>query len=74
MRGDGRGYLGIMSFKTGEVNGLVGIFRDTKLSPHIPINTLEVNKAGRVSDPSSMHVAVFTARRGCTRWPAAVDP
>jgi hypothetical protein len=30
MGGDGRGYLGIMSFKTGEVNGLVGIFRDTK--------------------------------------------
>jgi hypothetical protein len=30
MGGDGRGYLGIISFKTGEVNGLVGIFRDTK--------------------------------------------
>jgi hypothetical protein len=30
MRGDERGYLGVISFKTGEVNRPVGIFRDTK--------------------------------------------
>jgi hypothetical protein len=27
---DERGYLGIIWFKIGEVNGLVGIFQDTK--------------------------------------------